>query len=224
MVRKHPGCHLKAVILHDELSPNFVERYQTPEVQFLRCRLGPYSLNDERFLLYLEVLRRQRAAGAFATDVVVTPDPAELFRFSARLFVGRDRWDKVRCSTWVQSKLRRASRSLPITRTERFGAQPLYSAGVLGGRYDDLVLFLERLSAPLVELDNSEINNTIALNAVLHEHYLPSDVRFKPYAGQTCTNPADDPDASIAPILSGFPVCSRYRAYESDSAATFIHK
>ncbi len=48
------GC--EGVIFHDELSPSFVARWTHSQVQFQRRLKTPRSVNDERYLCYLEWL------------------------------------------------------------------------------------------------------------------------------------------------------------------------
>ncbi len=223
-VREHG---LRAIVLHDDLAPEFVQRFETEDIRFLRCSLGSYSLNDERFFLYLDLLRGLPVRGAFATDisdVTLGGNPAKLLERRARIFVGRDRWDKIRCSDWMRSKLDESAGPLGLAGDSRFLEQPLFNAGVLGGRREDLIAFLTHMTEALSALDNDRNHNMVALNLVLYRHYFGSAYRFKPFTGQTRTNPACDPDASVYPISSGFPVCSEYKAYQVDSEAIFRHK
>lgn len=218
---------LKCVVFHDRLSLEFVKQHESPDIRFVLCELGPYSLNDERFFIYRDVLRRHRVRGAFATDisdVVVNSDPARLLDSKARLFVGRDRWDKIRCSDWMRSKLESCAPRLGIACDGRFEEQPLYNAGIVGGHHGDLLALLDRMTATMSLLDDSENNNMVVLNYVIYRHYLPPEHAFKAFTGQMRTNPRNDADASIHPIRTGFPVCSEYKAYERGSQATFTHK
>lgn len=204
-----------------------MERFETEDIRFLRCSLGSYSLNDERFFLYLDLLRELPVRGAFATDisdVTLGGDPAKLLERRAQIFVGRDRWDKIRCSDWMRAKIEEAAVPLGIAGDSRFLEQPLFNAGVLGGRRADFLAFLIRMTGALETLDNDRNHNMVALNFVLYRHYFDHAYRFKPFTGQTRTNPACDPDAQVHPILSGFPVCSEYKAYQADSEAIFRHK
>ena len=44
------------IVFYDQLSTEFLEKYSTDRVSFVRCKLGNYSLNDERFFIFREFI------------------------------------------------------------------------------------------------------------------------------------------------------------------------
>ena len=51
---------LNAVVIHDELSQEFIERFENSNLQFVRYQPKKYSLNDERFYALGEILKKNK--------------------------------------------------------------------------------------------------------------------------------------------------------------------
>ncbi|MGH7267034.1 MAG: hypothetical protein ACREMB_19605 [Candidatus Rokuibacteriota bacterium] len=196
------GLGLRAVILHDELSPAFVRRYTTDLVRFVRIEPYPWSPNDQRFFAYRDLIARGRYDRAFLTDVAdvrVVRDPFPVLEALATpLVVGDEVYAapigvQIRTHPWLMRKVRetRGGRSSVVYRFFRrhgFDHSTL-NAGVIGGRAPELLEFLERFVRVRRTIGHPERNlNMPVVNYVLHRffpgrfhHGAPVTSRFKGY-------------------------------------------
>jgi len=167
---------LNGYILHDHLPGWFIDRYSTRHTKFISCKLGNYSLNDERFFLYLNLLLNycpnvKRVFMTDGNDVFITKDPFPLvdLYLDNKLFVGRNNGNLLR-----QSYINREVR-IPIFEKDygeklsrSFYNQPIYNAGILGGNIQVVIPFLKELTSILGACDTNNNNNMVAFNYAIH--------------------------------------------------------
>ena len=202
---------LHGIIFYDNLSAEFVSRYQTERIIFRRAVYGDYSLNDERFYIYYLYLMANPYKRVFMTDVsdvVVKKDPATLITGTGigtgTLYLGSDETPLLRDSPWCRIKTKELftllkKREPKIFHIEdSFLANPCYNAGVIGASYEVVISLLRRMIVLFEEADSEGNNNMMVLNLVL---YL------------TCP-----------PIVYGAPVTSPYKRYDSTADVYFVHK
>lgn len=218
---KDPSDFPQGIIFCAELSDEFIRNYETPGIQFIRCHLGNYSTNDERFFVYEEMVHMAQPVGVAATDlrdVVVNKNPYPYLEQhpSNVLFVGEDqktyiaeheafgdyRWKNVEKNhVCPQFKLPSELRH-----------QPLCNAGCVAGSYRVFRLFVEQLCDFLYDLMPRDNFNMMALNYTLYrmtwERKFRYDQRF-PFH-----------------YLIGYPLTSPFQEYvpSSQTDACFIHK
>lgn len=242
------------IVFHDHLSRGFVSRWQTDRIRFLRCRLGDYNLNDERFLLYLAFLLDHPCDAAFATDgtdVLLTRSPFGLLPGllpqdgAPRLFVGRDRFNLNGHSGWIARMARGYEERTGRRLAEGFAESPMYNAGVVGGPYYTTLYFLVRMAERLLALATPDEYDMFVLNYTIFRHFLPRraplglfrlpflDLGLTEPEAEVAGLPAQlgegvvptlDAHSSSLHLLSGYPLCSAFGEFEVTSDAIFLHK
>ena len=196
---------LPGVIFHDSLSEDFVRRYTTDRLHFVRVELGPYSTNDERFLLYYLYLSQMRHEKLFMTDisdVFVKHDPFPLITDTHTLWIGQDMpsTPTIASNQWAVQKANRLQREGKgaVQFDASFGDMPLMNAGVIGGSYPAVMRLLLELCAIFCHIDNANNHNMMALHYAVYRNQLPVQV--------------------------GYPLTSGFKRYEINSDACLIHK
>lgn len=198
-------ANLNGIVFHDSLSDSFIDAYSTPRIEFRKVSLGPYSLNDERFFVYRDFLKSNSFTKVLmtdASDLFVKRDPFPLFSNPNILYVGSDdpRWPTIRSSSWARTKSATMARESggQIALTEAFLDMPLMNAGVIGGHYALLNIFLDAMCEVLKSINTISNHNMMAMHYVIHRLKLPTSV--------------------------GFPLTSCFKAFEINSKACIVHK
>ncbi len=225
---------LTGIIFYDELTDEFVSKYQTDSIHFVRCTLGELSLNDERFLIYYLYLIENFHEAIFMTDgndVSVNMSPFQMVDSDKpKLFVGRDNVNKIRQSAWMCEALVKFKKSTRLKVNKRYFDQPVYNAGIIGGNYLSVVFTLFHIVDLLVTSNSQENHNMTALNCTINKYWLPktNNIVYRLFARIFSRNVYVDPDADIISksdfIESGFPLNSAFRMFERSSKAYFTHK
>jgi len=195
--------NLDCVIFHDGLENEFIEKYETDKIRFELVDLSIYenkSLNDVRFLIYYDYLRSRNDINAvFMTDVndvVVKKSPFPLIVRDDIIYIGSDR-DRKLSHYFMKEIAVRGYGSFD----KFFEIQDckVVNAGVIGGEYNCILDFLGLLSIEF-KVTNKEANaNMMVVNYVIHTYYADNHV-------------------------SGYPVTSKFMAYEKRNDVAFIHK
>lgn len=171
---------LNGIVFYDNLNSSFVKKYTTDYVQFAKCTIGSYSLNDERFIIYYLFLLKyyQKISSVLMTDardVRFTQNPFDLIRLSKThtLFLGRDEWNIRRQAE--NNPLRGFLFQLKLARKleNNFYNLPVYNAGILGGDTVSVLYFLRQLSYFLLECDSSANLNMPAFNYTIYFYWFP---------------------------------------------------
>ena len=212
-------------IFCDHLSDVFIAAHETDRIRFVRCRLGEHSLNDERFFVYREYLAANPGVSSVfmvdANDVVITRNPFESLRENT-LYVGRDKCVVVGQSAYMRAKLHTLEVLSGLTIPAPMYSMPHYNAGIIGGRRQVMIDLLDRMIDLFNRCEGEGNVNMAALNYLLYQEYdarvLTS--RYLPEA----VDPSQDGFSRTRWIVSGYPLNSAYKRYETDSDAIFIHK
>lgn len=242
------------IVLHDHLSRRFVARWATDRIRFVRCALGDYNLNDERFLLYLRFLLDHPCDAVFATDgtdVALTRSPFGLLPSllpkvgAPRIFVGRDRFNLNGHSGWIARMAREFAARTGERLASGFAESPMYNAGVVGGPYYTTLYLLVRMAERLLALATPFEYDMFVLNYTIFRHFLPRRPQIGlfrlPFLDLGLTEPEEEvaglPDQlgeGVVPALdrhgsslyvtSGHPLCSAFGEFEVSSDAIFVHK
>jgi hypothetical protein len=201
----HAGLH--GIIFHDGLSEEFVSRYTTDKIRFLRVTLGGFSTNDERFLIYLYYLEKaqghEKILMTDVSDVFIKRDPFFMMDGDEDgLWVGQDRaaTPTVSSSPWAVNKanamFQQARGALPAG--PDFGAMPLMNAGVVGGTRGAVLKLLRGFSLVFNQIGNANNHNMMAL------HYVVYRQKMK--------------------VRMGYPLTSGFKQYEFNTGACIVHK
>jgi len=142
---------LKAVLFHNAFSPDFVDRYTTPNIRFIRVDPGPYLPNDCRWGVYARYLADIDDDYILLTDccdVTVLQDPFEFITAEDKLYIGDEatkrrglktiggtRWMLNCFDTTGPGDIRR---SLPDLRNK-----PVLNCGIVGGSRKTIRFYVE---------------------------------------------------------------------------------
>lgn len=132
---------VRAVIFCDTISDEFKIRYETDKISFVRCQLGPHSLNDERFFIFHEFVQQLKSdcyiVSTDINDVIVNKNPLELFESqSEKLFVGRGVRKTWKDGLWALHALRQFNKKVPFSLDFSLLKYPMLTPGTIGGEKD----------------------------------------------------------------------------------------
>lgn len=117
------SCNLNCVIFHDQLKDDFVSKYETDKIKFIKWDLSKYkhkSLNDIRFYVYHEYLTQEIEKGTKfgkicitdCFDVVIIKSPFDIMTDNDKLYTCEDRQinnkDTLKTSTWILERYKKA--------------------------------------------------------------------------------------------------------------------
>lgn len=217
---------LHGIIFHDNLSTEFVNKYQTDKIFFIKSQIGDYSINDERYILYYHFLKRYSHYKWILTtdvsDVEINKNPFEFMQNDPSLiYVGTNVIGMgaiKRTPAWYDRREWKINKF--NTAIEKAGYDPIgyqknqyqiYNAGLLGGETTVFTPFLKELTLLIFITDNQKNNNMLLLNYLIVKNHIDG------YNPDTfCTNT----------IFTGPPFNSIYKKYEklNKSPNYLIHK
>jgi len=245
---------LFGIVFYDNLSKDFIDKYQTKTIIFLKCTLGNYSLNDERFFIYYMFFLKHKVKHILLTDgndVMINKSPFTFFesKKESTIFVGRGQYNKLIHSKWNLSSINKLSDGLNETMPNNFFEMASYNAGIIGGNYYTVMYFLRQICFVLLQIDDNSNNNMPAMHYVLYYYFYPKCrdgvygwlynltnkyqkkriikriKKFKMnFLFQENINYKHDKTAISAHIYSGYPLNSKFYFFESNSEAFLTHK
>lgn len=202
---------LKAVVFHDNLSPQFVHKLTNENVSFVRVSsLHNRSTNDARFYVYSSYLQThpevRRLFLTDISDVVFQRDPFELVDLLGDwLYIGTDInfFPDLQSMPWMTTQLtkcfgRRSVEQGPVRKILQM--RTVFNAGVIGGRRSKMLAALQRITQTLDHTPHQHNCNMPAVNYAMHLYF--SDV-----------------------IFTGFPLTSHFLQHQVNPKGVYItHK
>lgn len=246
--------NLAGIVFYDNLSLNFINKYQTEKIKFVKCTLGNYSLNDERFIIYYMFFLRHKTKNILLTDgsdVTINKDPFSFIETKSKttLFVGRDRCNKIYHSKWDVNGAERLSNAIQQKLPNNYYNMAAYNAGIIGGNYFTTMYFLRQITKYFLKANNNLNNNMAAMHFVIYYYFFPNcrrNLKAKLYNIMDIErkqklmaifnkirlrfliyqhiNYVRDSVAVSEFIYSGYPLNSMYYKYEKESKAYITHK
>ncbi|XP_035683421.1 UDP-glucuronate 4-epimerase 6-like [Branchiostoma floridae] len=201
---------ISAVVFHDSLESEFVNRVENGFVSFQRTEAHFRWNATAKYYVYLRYLKENsrisRVILTDISDVRFQKNPFELMDLMGdQLYVGTDvdTFPNIAAMGWLRKRLSscfndgfRHGSDIPTIKS-RYN---VYNAGVIGGSRELMLQFLEKLVAILDQTTSGVNCNLAAVNYVLHGHF----------------------DGNIYP---GFPWTSRFlRKQKSPKGVYIIHK
>lgn len=173
--------NIDGIVFYDNLSSEFVKKYKTKHITFLKCKLGDFSLNDERFIIYYMFFLKHKAKHVLFTDgndVIVKKEPFKFFesKIDSTIFVGRGKENKIFQSKWNVSSVNKLIEGLPegIAIPNNFYNMAIYNAGIIGGKHSTVLYFLRQICNLFLKLNNDKNNNMAAMHYVLYFYFYPN--------------------------------------------------
>ncbi|WP_100629622.1 hypothetical protein [Algoriphagus formosus] len=166
------------VIFCDNISDEFKKKYQTDRIFFIKCELGPHSLNDERFFIFYEFVQHlKNSAFVVSTDindVIVNKNPLKLLeQHPEKLLVGRGIRKTWKDGVWAIKALNHFNRKYNKRLSVSFFNYPMLTPGTIGGKKDKVEkIYLEMISI-FSELGDDGNYDMQVFNYIMKESYYP---------------------------------------------------
>ena len=203
---------LKAVVFHDELSPQFVAKLTNENITFVQVpTLNGRSTNDVRFYIYLEYLQThsevKRVLLTDISDVVFQQNPFHLMDLLGnQLYIGTDIdfFPSLHSMPWISTRFESCFGKENVQEggdVHRMMLQlSVYNAGVIGGKRSKMMAALHWIVQTLNTTPHKLNCNMPAVNYAIHRYF--SDV-----------------------VYTGFPLTSRFLQQQSHPKGVYItHK
>lgn len=191
---------LQGVILHDGLPEEVIQEATTDCVSFQRCELGKFPILHQRHFAVRDFLLSSNAEYVLVTDVsdvAIKRDPFELIaahKSDVKLVIGSE------AKTIGRNKCLKSELIRQYGHAD-FLDRKVVNPGILGGRREDTIHFLDLLTVEIEQLKDCLLASDMSIiNHVFHTHYDFSDV------------------------LTGPPLHSGFRQWEYDTQAAVMHK
>lgn len=196
---------LETRIFYDNLTPEFVQKYTTPKIQFIQVEDSSYSYNDYRFFCYRNYLETHKFDSVFMTDssdVAVVKDPAQILKEfpDTDYFVCKD---SIKLFQFPYLKFHQQVgwenyMAFFVNQYE----WDLINMGVIGGNYENIMLFLNTICRERIKIGTPAFNADIWTGNYTFRHLL-SDKK----------------------LLIGEPFTSNFKKYEIERKDVyFVHK
>ncbi|WP_186755692.1 hypothetical protein [Echinicola salinicaeni] len=174
---------LNAIIFHDGLNMDFVNKYQTSKIRFVKCEIGDMSLNDERFFIFYEFLKKMDKNNYVLVtdinDVIIRKSPLEFFLKSPdRLFLGRDEKVNWRSGTWNLNKLKEFELKTKTKFPSSYIYYPVFNAGLIGGKVTTVNKLFGMMTENFSTLNDEGNYNMVNLNWILFNYYYKPSNKF----------------------------------------------
>ena len=196
---------LNAVLFHDNLSEENVEKYQTDKIKFIRKEVNHHNNQDFRFFCFRDFLKENYFDCVFHTDVsdvVVVKDPAGLLEeFPDKSYFFCQ--DSIKLLQFPYLNWHKMF-NFPEYFLFHINARnwDLINVGVGGGSYDSMKNFYNRYCEMREPLQNYEHNFDMWIPQFLLRHLFAANG-----------------------LVLGDPVCSEFKKYQNDREDVyFIHK
>ena len=186
--------NLNGVIIHDGLSEDFVIKYTTKNISFVKFIPSKYSLNDERYIALEQILSVNNFRNVLLTDgsdLMIKKNPFDFMKSQDILYFGSDdaKRPRIRDNAWCVSKLFSMfnSNNAVVQIDDTFLDFAYINAGVFGGSYAKVKEFTSTLTILFECLNSDSNNNMMAINYLLwkfnvnHFSGQPFTSRFKEY-------------------------------------------
>lgn len=195
---------LNGFVFYDNLSDEFLKKYTTDKIKFIKVEPTDYSNNDWRFFCYRNFLEENIFDAVFLTDgsdVTVVKDPS--------LIIAEREEDLFVCKDSIKLKDFPYFELHDQTEWENRSTFALFSPiwdlinmGVIGGSYANIMEFLEAFCQTRIRLGFPDFNSDMWVGQYVFRHLL-----------------------SHKSLLIGEPFTSEFKKYEIDRKDVyFIHK
>lgn len=224
--------NLNAIIFYDDLEEEFILEYTNQNIKFIKCSVLDYSLNDERFFIYEEFLKKVEVEKVLMSDVNdVTFGIKDLFKFieNKKIYLGRDENLLVGQSDWIKEKIKNLPQYLKNRLPKGFYDMPFLNAGVIGGDSKIMISFLEKVNYIFTLLDNNLNNNMAVINIVFYSIYwrkysIKFNYKFKKLNRKKFQENSKNDNYKFENFYIGRPFTSRYKHYENNNDCYIYHK
>ncbi len=217
---------IKGIVLHDGLDIDFISRYSNDCIQFRFCKLGNYSIFEERWLLYNILLAKlpnlKKVFFTDGNDVFITRNPFKIIDNNTTLYVGRDNANRIKDSRWLEIECDKFIEESNYNLPKSYSYQWVYNAGIIGGNRNLIYFVVCEMSKLIFRTQSSNHKDMTILNIVIHENFFPK-LSLKNWHYKTVDKDTDI-DANHSHLVTGYPFNSGFKDFDLNSNAIFIHK
>jgi hypothetical protein len=220
---KKVGCN--GIIVHDGLSEDFISKYETDKILFIRYVPGNYSIFEERWMAYYLIISNHSIKWMFITDsndVTINFNPFERHQNNKKLYVGRDLANRVGDSQWIIDEMNNFIKESKYKVNSIVLHQNLFNAGLLGGSTEMVLPIIKRI-INLALLSKSDLHKDMSLLNIAISEIIKPKISLSFYQ-EKLVDPENDFSKYIKEICSGHPFNSTFQAHEINSNCTFTHK
>jgi hypothetical protein len=196
---------LNGFVFYDNLTDSFIDEYTTENIKFIKVNPSDYSNNDWRFFCYRNFLEENKFDNVFLTDgsdVTIVQDPSGIISSfpDIDLFVCKD---SIMLNEFPYLQLHeKAEWDDYVWFMICHHRLELINMGVIGGNYDNILLFLNKFCETRIRLGSPDFNSDMWLGQYIFRKLIA--------------------DKSI---LIGEPFTSKFKQYGIDRKDVyFIHK
>lgn len=246
---------MHALIFTDCEDEHFLSEYSKDCVCFVQCKLGPLSLNDERFFLYAEYLVKhaKSLSAVFMTDindVTFLKNPFQLVSDDLRIFVGRNNTNRMIHSNINMERIQHLSSVHNLLFGGDFYMHPIYNAGILGGKIQEMTYFVSKMCKLMTDYRTSENINMLSFNMTIYQHFAPRSavnlmyrliyrhltpkvlifierlkrVILKKSWDEVRFVSDHDPLGNTPTVCTSYPLHNRYKSYQANQGVYIMHK
>ena len=182
---------LNCIILIDNSSDNFIKKYETDKIKFIRCDSSGLNMVDIRWKLYANLLKSRpdikRVFFIDVSDVLILKNPFNFIE-PGKIYCGDE--DSINMkNSWMMDRYFLLNQPAILNKLSNYANKQIVNAGVLGG---DRILIMEIAEKISHLLSISNITSTTVdmctFNHVLYMDYedklvhgLPVNTVFKSY-------------------------------------------
>jgi len=196
---------LNGIVFYDNLEQDFVDKYKTDTIDFIKVETSSYSNNDWRFFVYRDYFTNKDYDNIFLTDgsdVTIVKNPDEIVSEYSNIdfFLCKD------SITLAEFPYLQVHQQVKWMNTEWFyknhHSLPLINMGVIGGRSENILNFLDLFCQARIKLSNPDFNADMWVGQYVFRYHL-----------------------SHKNLLIGDPFTSIFKGYQTHrSDVYFIHK
>jgi len=154
---------LNGRVFHDGLSDEFVARYETDHIKFVRTPAGPYCALDYRWQVYSRWIQDHKPEWSLFTDcqdVVIVNNPFEFINDPEKLYIGREDGygfasNRVEDNGWMKTLYDREARML-LRAYESLKAEDVLNCGMVGGHFNQISRFLYLMESLIEAADPTD--------------------------------------------------------------------
>lgn len=198
---------INGVVFYDNLTSEFISKYQNSNVTFHRVESSEYSNNDWRFFVYRDFLKDNLYDSVFLTDgsdVTVVKNPNQIIKEypDKDFFICKDSINLADFGYLQIHKLAQWEKYSWFAMQCLQRKLDLINMGVIGGTYSNICQFLEVFCETRTKMANPNFNADMWIGQYVFRHLL-----------------ADKK------LLLGYPFTSDFKQYQNDRKDVyFIHK
>jgi hypothetical protein len=199
---------LDARIFYDDLSDDFVKKYSTDKIQFIKIQMSVFSNLDWRFFCYRNYLNNHYHDSVFLTDcsdVKIVKNPSDIIKEypDTNYFVCKDNIS-TRDFNYIKVHSHFKWDNLEwFVNHHNNNSLDLLNMGVIGAKYEDMLNFLDKFCVVRLKMSNPEFAQAdMWVGQYVFRHLLSSKKK-----------------------LIGNPFTSDFKKYQNDREDVyFIHK